>query len=71
MDLGTFAKSKSCQVTALLSQPIVPSISPFSLAFIKAKTRSGARTRYRTFDTSVVEVNKEDLTGFLEALQIG
>jgi len=38
---------------------------------MQAKTRSGARTRYGTFDTSVVEVNKEDLAGFLEALQIG
>lgn len=38
---------------------------------MEAKTRSGARTRYGTFDTSIVEVNKEDLAGFLEALQVG
>ncbi|KAF8306245.1 CDC45-like protein [Clavulina sp. PMI_390] len=43
----------------------------FGVAFIEAKARSNARTRHGTFDTSVVEVNKEDLTSFLEELQLG
>ncbi|KZO97722.1 CDC45-like protein [Calocera viscosa TUFC12733] len=40
----------------------------FNLAFLEARDRSGARTRQVTFDTSVVEVNKEDLHKFLETL---
>ena len=44
--------------------------SQFGLAFLAAKDRSNARTRHGTFDTSVVEVNKEDLTVFLEQLQL-
>jgi len=42
----------------------------FGLAFLEAKDRSNARTRHGTFDTSVVEVNKDDLASFLEALQL-
>ncbi|KAH7340891.1 CDC45-like protein [Rhizoctonia solani] len=40
----------------------------FGLAFLKAKGESNARTRHGTFDTSVVEVNVDDLQLFTEAL---
>ncbi|CUA74901.1 PAB-dependent poly(A)-specific ribonuclease subunit 2 [Rhizoctonia solani] len=40
----------------------------FGLAFLKAKGESNARTRHGTFDTSVVEVNMDDLQLFTEAL---
>ncbi|KAF8334992.1 CDC45 family [Cantharellus anzutake] len=43
----------------------------FGVAFIEAKERSNARTRQGgTFDTSVIEVKKEDFTTFLEELQL-
>jgi hypothetical protein len=44
------------------------SISTFGLAFLQAKEESNARTRHGTFDTSVVEVNMDDLQVFTEAL---
>ncbi|KAI0807423.1 CDC45-like protein [Fomes fomentarius] len=40
----------------------------FGLAFLDAKERCNARTRHGTFDTSVLEINKEDLKIFLETL---
>ncbi|QRW27499.1 PAB-dependent poly(A)-specific ribonuclease subunit PAN2 [Rhizoctonia solani] len=40
----------------------------FGLAFLQAKADSNARTRHGTFDTSVVEVNVDDLQLFTEAL---
>ncbi|KII88662.1 hypothetical protein PLICRDRAFT_30098 [Plicaturopsis crispa FD-325 SS-3] len=40
----------------------------FNLAFLDASDRSRARTRHGTFDTNVVEVAKDDLKIFLEAL---
>lgn len=43
--------------------------SRFSTAFISAKDRSHARAKFLTFDTSVVELDREDLTNFLEELQ--
>ncbi|KAG8827466.1 hypothetical protein FRC19_002919 [Serendipita sp. 401] len=42
----------------------------FGTAFLEAQNRSNARTRHTTFDTSVVEVDKEDLSAFLTKLQI-
>lgn len=58
-------------LTKLSSSWFAPSYSHFGVAFVEAKIRSNARTRHGTFDTSVVEVNKEDLTSFLEELQLG
>ncbi|KAI0748281.1 CDC45-like protein [Daedaleopsis nitida] len=40
----------------------------FGLAFLDAKDRCNARTRHGTFDTSVLEINKDDLKVFLETL---
>ncbi|TFK86908.1 CDC45-like protein [Polyporus arcularius HHB13444] len=40
----------------------------FGLAFLDAKERCNARTRHGTFDTSVLEINKEDLKVFLATL---
>ncbi|QRW14540.1 PAB-dependent poly(A)-specific ribonuclease subunit PAN2 [Ceratobasidium sp. AG-Ba] len=40
----------------------------FGSAFLEAKRESNARTRHGTFDTSVVEVNMDDLQVFTEAL---
>ncbi|KAJ1309757.1 hypothetical protein OPQ81_006522 [Rhizoctonia solani] len=40
----------------------------FGLAFLQAKAESNARTRHGTFDTSIVEVNADDLQLFTEAL---
>ncbi|OCH85305.1 CDC45-like protein [Obba rivulosa] len=40
----------------------------FGLAFLDAKERCNARTRHGTFDTSVLEINKDDLKVFLETL---
>lgn len=42
----------------------------FGLAFMEAQNRSNARTRHSAFDTSVVEVDKEDLQPFLTKLQL-
>jgi cell division control protein 45 len=42
--------------------------SQFGLAFLDAKTRCNARTRHSSFDTSVLEINQEDLSIFLETL---
>ncbi len=42
--------------------------SEFGLAFLDAKERCNARTRHGTFDTSVLEINKEDLKVFLATL---
>ncbi|KAH9901089.1 CDC45-like protein [Cubamyces lactineus] len=40
----------------------------FGLAFLDAKERCNARTRHGTFDTSVLEINKDDLKVFLQTL---
>ncbi|KAF5372863.1 hypothetical protein D9758_001652 [Tetrapyrgos nigripes] len=40
----------------------------FGLAFLDAKERCNARTRHSSFDTSVLEINHDDLGVFLEAL---
>ncbi|KAI0082764.1 CDC45-like protein [Panus rudis PR-1116 ss-1] len=40
----------------------------FGLAFLDAKERCNARTRHGSFDTSVIEINKDDLKVFLETL---
>lgn len=42
--------------------------SEFGLAFLDAKERCSARTRHGTFDTNVLEINKEDLELFLQTL---
>ena len=42
--------------------------SEFGLAFLDAKERCNARTRHGTFDTSVLEINKDDLKVFLETM---
>ncbi len=44
--------------------------SQFGVAFLEAQGRSNARTKHSSFDTSVVEVNKEDLQSFLTKLQL-
>ncbi|EKM55473.1 uncharacterized protein PHACADRAFT_120929 [Phanerochaete carnosa HHB-10118-sp] len=40
----------------------------FGLAFLDAKERCNARTRHGSFDTSVIEINKDDLKVFLETM---
>ncbi|KAF7295344.1 Cell division control protein 45 [Mycena indigotica] len=40
----------------------------FGLAFLDAKERCNARTRHGSFDTSVLEINQDDLKTFLETL---
>ncbi|KAK7049250.1 DNA replication initiation factor cdc45 [Paramarasmius palmivorus] len=40
----------------------------FGLAFLDAKERCNARTRHSSFDTSVLEINTDDLKMFLETL---
>ncbi|KAJ7582626.1 CDC45-like protein [Mycena floridula] len=40
----------------------------FGLAFLDAKERCNARTRHGSFDTSVLEINQDDLKMFLETL---
>ena len=42
--------------------------SEFGLAFLDAKERCNARTRHGSFDTSVIEINKDDLQIFLETM---
>ena len=44
--------------------------SRFGLAFQSAAEESGAQARHDMFDTSIVEVNKDDLTGFVECLHL-
>jgi cell division control protein 45 len=45
-----------------------PRYSKFGLAFQDAASTSNAGTKHDRFDTSIVEVRKEDLSGFVEAL---
>ncbi|KAF8894481.1 CDC45 family [Infundibulicybe gibba] len=40
----------------------------FGLAFLDARDRCNAQTRHGSFDTSVLEINQNDLKNFLEAL---
>lgn len=47
-----------------------PVYSQFGVAFLEAQSRSNARTKHSSFDTSVVEVSKEDLQAFLTKLQL-
>lgn len=42
--------------------------SEFGLAFLDAKERCNAHTRHGSFDTSVLEIKKQDLQMFLETL---
>lgn len=44
--------------------------SKFGLAFQQAAEESGAGAKHDMFETSVVEVAKDDLTAFVECLQI-
>lgn len=46
----------------------VLSFSEFGLAFINAKDRCNARSSHNSFNTSVLEIDQEDLKIFLEAL---
>lgn len=42
--------------------------SQFGLAFLDAKAKCNARTRHGSFDTSVIEINQDDLNIFLQTL---
>lgn len=42
----------------------------FGLAFQQAAEESGVQSTHDMFDTSVVEVSKDDLKGFVEALHL-
>jgi cell division control protein 45 len=54
---------------SLASKSVLTTLhSPFGLAFLEAKERCNARARHGSFDTSVLEVNKDDLNIFLQAL---
>lgn len=44
--------------------------SKFGLAFQAAAEESGAAAKHDMFDTSIVEIGKDDLNAFIEALQI-
>jgi cell division control protein 45 len=44
--------------------------SKFGLAFQQAAEESGAGAKHDMFDTSVVEVRKDDLKGFIENLHL-
>lgn len=44
--------------------------SRFGLAFQTAAEESGAGTRHDMFDTSIVEIRKDDLTSFIESLHM-
>lgn len=44
--------------------------SKFGLAFQDATMESAAAAKHDRFDTSVVEVKKEDLASFIESLQL-
>ena len=47
-------------------EPTVP--SEFGLAFLDAKERCNARTKFGSWDTSVIEIEQADLKVFLETL---
>jgi len=67
--LGMFGKSKCCFSLHACSLELTSlSSSEFGLAFLDAKERCNARTRHSSFDTSVLEINHDDLKVFLEAL---
>ncbi|KAG8821865.1 hypothetical protein FRC17_009712 [Serendipita sp. 399] len=59
-------------VVGVLAAPDMGDVrkNQFGTAFLEAQNRSNARTKHTTFDTSVVEVDKEDLSAFLTKLQI-
>ncbi|KZV86545.1 CDC45-like protein [Exidia glandulosa HHB12029] len=40
----------------------------FGLAFLQAKAKCNARTRHGSFDTSIIEINQDDLNIFLQTL---
>jgi hypothetical protein len=66
---GTFEKSIVVSfpfVFALLSDHIY--FSEFGLAFLDAKERCNARTKFSSWDTSVIEIEQADLKIFLETL---
>jgi hypothetical protein len=44
--------------------------SRFGLAFQTAAEESGAGAKHDRFDTSIVEVKKDDLTSFIECLHL-
>ena len=44
--------------------------SQFGLAFLDAKAKANAKTRHGSFETNVVEVDKDDLVAFMTALQL-
>lgn len=66
------AKSKSSTFSCLRSifdgVSFVAANSEFGLAFLDAKERCNARTRHGTFETSVIEIAKDDLKVFIETL---
>lgn len=47
------------------------SLSEFAIAFLEAKERCNARVRHGSFDTSVLEIDQQDLKLFLDALSEG
>lgn len=46
-------------------------VSDFAITFLHARDRSKATVKHTSFDTSVIEVQQNELTSFLEALTEG
>jgi cell division control protein 45 len=46
-------------------------VSDFAITFLHARDRSNAKVKHTSFDTSVIEVQQNELTSFLEALTEG
>ena len=56
------------QVFAAINHRLSEEYTKIELPSLDAKERCNARTRHGTFDTSVLEINKDDLKVFLETL---
>lgn len=67
LDISTKAKLAQ-QVDGKESASFMTRLNTFSIAFQKVAATSGTKSRINSFDSSIIEIRKEDLAPFLEKL---
>lgn len=68
LDNSTLAKITQNQVKKDIS--LMTRLNTFSVAFQKVSSTSGAKVRINSFDSSIIEIRKDDLSPFLEKLTL-
>lgn len=68
--LNNSEKAKLLKTTSEKSNSVTTRLNTFSVAFHQVANSSGAKVRIDSFDKSVIEIRKDDLSPFLEKLTL-